>query len=127
MYPKKWYELDAVPEARFELISYIDEIVHWNDEGSDVKRDGADHILDFLFDVHNMDTDSRHLVGKLIFQEELFVLNSFVQSFDKFIELARQDDPELDHIHDRTLPAHVEESAKRLYVLLAQSGLPKQD
>lgn len=81
-------------------------------------------MLDFIFDVYEMDVGCKHLVGKLIFPNELEPLNSFMQAFDGFIQIVRQKDPSLDNLHKAHLPEEVREKAEKLYKALALSGLP---
>jgi hypothetical protein len=124
VYPAKWSELTLVPEARSELLLTVRDIRDWNKPNSSIRVDGADDALDFLFDVYEMDVDCDHLVGKLIFKEELPYLRVFVTSFHDFLSQARNHDPGLDAVNQMTLPTAVETAADQLYDILSQSGVP---
>ena len=124
-YPESWRDLQIVPSARWELIKIVEDVSNWNTENSAVKGSGSDSIIDFLFNVYEMDKDTDKLVNIMIFSNELPYLKEFISQFDQFVNEWAVNYGSLNSLHEAILPSSVTEAAHSLYMKLKERGLPK--
>ena len=125
VYPNAWWELSQVPSARSELLSFVRDVVQWNDDDSHVKKNGADDLLGFLYDYYCVNEGSNHLVGQLIFPDELNEFEGFIEAFDKFLSEWRKRGKDMARLHEADMPHQVIKSANTLLHKLEERGIPE--
>jgi hypothetical protein len=86
---------------------------------------GADTVVGFLFDIHNMGEDVKHLTGELIFSDEVEPLERFIQLFDNFLNEWQDTHGTLNTLHEAILPNAVVEAAREFHEKLKERGLPQ--
>jgi hypothetical protein len=125
IYPPSWHNLKQVPSARSELIDYVNDVANWNNDASNIKCGGADDLVDFLYNVYNMDEGCLHLIGETIFNDEVSHLEYFIRLFDDFIEEWQRAYGNLNSLHEAVLPEGTIEAARALHEKLKERGLPE--
>lgn len=123
IYPESWNRLNQAPSARAELISFIRDIVEWNDDLSYVKKNGADDLIGFFYDVYRIDKGASQWVGKLIFPDEVSHIDAFIDELSRFIR-AWEATTNLSRIHQATMPQNVIDRARKVVRKLEEQGVP---
>ena len=124
-YPQSWYALEQVPSARWELINIAESVGRWNEDGSPVRETGSDSIVDFLFNVYNLDEGVERVVGGLIFSDELADLSRFTNLFRWFVDEWHDSHGDINTLREAVLLSEITDAARTLYVKLKERGLPE--